>query len=91
MMDREISEKIVLYNLDYFNFNIDFFCDKCKQKKKFFYIPSGEEILIKSSFNSSHNISGDFLFYFPSHWVLSDLSKYEDFSVSHNVIKRRNR
>ncbi|MCX6750026.1 MAG: hypothetical protein NTZ83_01060, partial [Candidatus Pacearchaeota archaeon] len=80
---REISEKIIFYNLDYFNFNVNLSCDKCKLKKKFFYVPSEEEIRIHSYFNSSHNISGDFLFYFPSQWILLDSLKSEDFSITH--------
>jgi hypothetical protein len=86
---REISEKIVFYNLDYFNFNVDISCDKCKLKKKFFYVPSGEDIRVYSSFNSSHNISGDFLSCFPSQWVLLDSLKAEDFSVTHECFREQ--
>jgi hypothetical protein len=86
---REISEKIILYNLDYFNFNVNISCDKCKLKKKFFYVPSGEEIRVHSYFNSSHNISGDFLIYFPSQWVLLDSLKSEDFSITHKGFREQ--
>jgi hypothetical protein len=77
------------YNLDYFNFNIYLSCDKCRLKKKFFYVPSGEEIRVRSSFNSSHNISGDFLSYFPSQWILLDSLNSEDFSITHEGFKEQ--
>jgi hypothetical protein len=83
---RNISEKIIIYNLDYLNFSINAYCDKCKIKKNFLYVPSNENITFSSSFNASHNISGDFLFYFPSDWVLFNSSDLEDFSTTHNVL-----
>lgn len=89
---REISENIVIYNLDYFNFNVEFSCDKCKLKKRFFYIPSEEEIKVTFSFNTSHNISGDFMIYFPYQWTLlneSDVLKLQDFSHTHKGFREQ--
>jgi hypothetical protein len=80
--DKPISKEILIYNLDYLNFNIDFICSKCKKKKNFFYIPADEEIIVNLSFNSSHPISGDFYIYFPGKWVL--LNPYNrDLSETH--------
>ena len=83
---RSMSEKITLYNLDYLNFKMDVFCDKCKAKGDLFYVPSGKNATFSSSFNASHNISGYFLFYFPSDWILFNSSDVEDFSLTHNVL-----
>ena len=85
--DREISEKIDIYNLDYLILDINVICNKCKKTEDYFYVPSGDNITFSSSFNSSHNISGEFLFYFPSEWALYNSSIKEDFSATHNAIK----
>lgn len=83
---KNISEKITFYNLDYLNFNMNIVCDKCKLKGDTFQVPSGKDIKFYSSFNASHNISGDFLFYFPSEWNLSYSLNREDFSLTHKII-----
>lgn len=83
---RNISEKIIVYNLDYLNFSLNLSCDKCKVKTNYFYVPSQENITFSSHFESSHNISGEFLFYFPSEWILFNSSGMEDFSSTHNVV-----
>jgi hypothetical protein len=75
---RSISEKIVLYNLDYLDFKMGVICDKCKIKGDIFYVPSGKNITFSSSFNSSHNISGDFLFYFPADFNYFNISEIGD-------------
>lgn len=86
---REVSEKIIFYNLDYFNIGIDFSCEKCKNKKRFFYVPSEEEISVHSYFNSSHNISGDFLFSFPFKWIPYNLLNNQDISFTHKGFIRK--
>ncbi len=83
---RQMSYKKIFYNLDYLNMSLNVFCDKCKVKNKGFYIPSNENITFSSSFEASHNISGDFLFYFPSDWELLNISDTSDFSGTHSVI-----
>ncbi len=83
---REISEKIIFYNLDYLNFNLEVFCKKCKIKPNYFYVPSNENIIFSSSFNASHNISGEFLFYFPSDWKFFNYFITKDFSSTHNIL-----
>lgn len=84
--NREISEKITIYNLDYINFELEVFCDKCKIKPGYFYVPSQENITFSSSFNASHNLSGEFLFYFPFDWILFNSSNLGDFSTTHNIL-----
>ncbi|MGY4884302.1 MAG: hypothetical protein ACP5NZ_01860 [Nanobdellota archaeon] len=87
--DREISEKIIFYNLDYLNFSRKVICNKCELRDTYFYVPSEQNITFLSSFNSSHNISGDFLFYFPSEWSLLSSSGKQDFSPTHNILKSK--
>lgn len=84
--DNELSKKITIYNLDYFEIGINVFCDRCKIKKNFLYIPSGEEIIVNSYFNSSHNISGEFLIYLPKDWILIEFFNSSDFSLTHQGI-----
>lgn len=85
----EIYEKIEIYNLEYLDMGIKIFCDKCKAKKNFLYIPSNEEVTINYYFNSSHNISGEFLFYLPKEWIVFNSSDLSDLSLTHKgVIKR---
>jgi hypothetical protein len=84
--NREISKNVTFYNLDYLNFNIKASCDKCKLKGDVLYVPSGKDIQFYSSFNASNNISGDFLFYFPLDWNLSNSSNEEDFSITHKIL-----
>lgn len=84
---REISEKLVFYNLDYFNIKNNVICDKCSFKGEFFYIPSNEEIIFTSAFSSSHPVSGDFLLYFSSEWDSLDNLFSGDFSETHNTLK----
>lgn len=85
----ELYERINIYNLDYLDIGVNVFCDKCKAKKNFLYIPSNQEVTINYYFNSSHNISGEFLFYLPRDWTLINSSDSSDFSLTHKgVIKR---
>lgn len=84
---REIYEKIIVYNLDYFNFKINFACNKCYLKNKIFYVPSNNNISVQTYFNASHNISGEFLFYFPSEWSSFDSFNIQDFSTTHDILK----
>jgi hypothetical protein len=84
--NRKISKNLTFYNLDYLNFNINAYCDKCKLKGNILYVPSGKDIQFYSFFNASHNISGDFLFYFPLDWNLSNSSNEEDFSLTHKIL-----
>ncbi len=84
--DRNISEKIIVYNLDYFNFSLNLSCDKCKSKPNYFFVPSQKNITFSSHFESSHNISGNFLFYFPSDWIFFNSSGLEDFSTTHKIL-----
>lgn len=81
-----IDKSLVIYNLDYLEMGINIFCDGCKIKKNFWYVPSYKEITINSYLNSSHNISGDFLLYFPREWVLINSSNFADFSLTHKAI-----
>ncbi len=78
-----IIKNITLYNLDYLNLNLTIDCNKCKYKKNFIYVPSNEEMVIHSSFNSSHNISGNFLLYLPNEWSLMGSTNKVDFSKTH--------
>lgn len=75
-----------VYNLDYLETGINVFCEGCKIKKNFLYIPSSKEITINSYFNASHNISGEFLVYFPREWIFIDSSNFSDFSLTHSGI-----
>jgi hypothetical protein len=75
--------KDYIYNLDYLDIGVNIFCDKCKIKKNFLYIPSNEEVIINPYFNSSHNLSGEFLFYFPREWTIINSSDLSDFSLTH--------
>ena len=84
---KEIHEKIMLYNLDYFNFGINFSCDKCYLKNKVFYVPSNRSINVTSYLNASHNLSGEFLLYFPSEWSSFDFLNAQDFSSTHEILK----
>lgn len=83
---REISEKIIFYNLDYLNFNLDVICSKCKIIRNNVFVPSDKEINFLNSFNASHNISGEFLFYFPSDWQYFDSLNTQDLSTTHSII-----
>ena len=81
--NEEVYERIYIYNLDYLDIGVNIFCDKCKIKKNFLYIPSNEEVIINPYFNSSHNLSGEFLFYFPREWTIINSSDLSDFSLTH--------
>ena len=83
----EVYNQFSFYNLDYFNFNIEPFCKNCKKKKNFFYIDSKQIVTLMFGFNSSHNVSGDFLISFPRDWELINYSDIFDISLSHKAIK----
>ncbi len=80
------EKKVTIYNLDYFETGLNIFCNACKTKKKFLYVPSNEEVIINLYFNSSDNISGEFLIYFPRAWIILNNSNLIDFSTSHQGV-----
>ncbi|HJX50600.1 MAG TPA: hypothetical protein VJ438_04005 [Candidatus Nanoarchaeia archaeon] len=84
--DRQISENITIYNLDYLNFKINASCNKCILKNNILYVPSGKNVTLYSSFNSSHAISGDFSLLFPLEWTLFNSSEVSDFSTTHQIL-----
>lgn len=84
--NREISEKLIIYNLDYFNINFSIECNKCIKKEDVLYVPTLSDVIILSSFNSSHPISGDFLLYFPAEWGFNDSGLLRDYSLTHKIL-----
>jgi len=84
---REISEKIEVYYLDYFNIQDSFECSKCITKYNKILVPSNSLVNLKISFNSSHPVSGDLLTYFPLDWRIQNYSSIEDSSETHYLIR----
>ncbi len=88
-IDREEFERFLIYNLDYFDLGVNIFCNKCKIKNNFLYAPSNKEIIMNLYFNSSHNISGEFLTYLPQDWTVMDHSDLSEVSLTHKAIAHK--
>lgn len=84
--NRNISKKIIIYNLDFLKLKLNAFCKKCIVKGDLLYIPSESEIFLESSLESSHPITGDFLMYIPLDWNFTNSSFLQDYSQSHSVL-----
>jgi hypothetical protein len=83
---REISEEIEIYSLDYFDIKDSFQCPRCINNGEKVLVPSNTTINLRISFNSSHEISGDLLTYFPIDWIIDNFSAVEDYSETHKLI-----
>lgn len=88
-IDKEEFERFLIYNLDYFDVGVNIFCNKCKLKNDFLYAPSNKEIIMNLYFNSSHNISGEFLTYLPQDWTITSYSNLSDVSLTHKAITHK--
>lgn len=85
---REISQEIEIYSLDYFNIDDLFQCEDCIETKQKIMIPSNVPVNLTIYFNSSHEISGNILTYFPLDWIIEDFSFVEDYSTTHKRVSK---
>jgi len=84
--DKEISQTIEAYSLDYLNISREMICEKCKNTPKGYIVPVDTNVTVKLTFNSSHEISGELADLISSDWTIYS-SLVEDYSETHKRIR----